>query len=73
MLRDADVRGVMVSNTPAPELAECHAAINEALASGKLSPVIGQVLPLGEAAEAQKAVLGKGHRGKIILQTGAKI
>ena len=72
MLRDADVRGVMVSNTPAPELAECHAAINEALASGKLSPVIGQVLPLAEAAEAQKAVLGRGHRGKIILQTGAK-
>jgi NADPH2:quinone reductase len=72
MLRDADIRGVMVSNTPASELAECHAAINEALATGKASPVIGRVLSLAEAAEAHKAVLGKGHCGKIILQTGAR-
>jgi len=73
MLRDADVRGVMVSNTPAPELAECHAAITDALTSGKVSPVIGQALPLAEAAEAHKTVFGKGHCGKIVLQTGMGI
>ena len=71
MLRDADVRGVMVSNTPPAELAECHAAINEALSKGTVNPVIGRALPLTDAAEAHKAVLGHGHRGKIILQTGA--
>ena len=68
MLRDADVRGVMVSNTPAPELAECHAAIARSLAEGRLSPVIGQVFQLRDAAEAQQAVLGTGHRGKIVLR-----
>jgi NADPH2:quinone reductase len=69
MLRDADIRGVMVSNTPAPELALCHTAITEALASGKIKPVIGRILPLAEAAESHKTVLGSGHCGKVVLQT----
>lgn len=67
MLRDADVRGVMVSNTPPTELADCHAAINAELAGGRLRPVIGQVFQLANAAEAHKAVLAAGHRGKIVL------
>ncbi len=70
MLRDADVRGVMVSNTPPAELAECHAAINAALTAGTLRPVIGQAFPLASAADAHKAVLAAGHCGKIVLQTG---
>jgi NADPH2:quinone reductase len=70
MLRDADVRGVMVSNTPPAELAECHAAILAGLNGGTVRPVIGQCLPLADAAQAHKAVLGQGHRGKIILQIG---
>ena len=68
MLREADVRGVMVSNTPPAELAECHAAIARSLAEGRLRPVIGQAFPLRDAAEAQRAVLGTGHRGKIVLR-----
>ena len=72
MLRDADIRGVMVSNTPAPELAACHAAISEGLASGTVNPVIGKLLPLSEASDAHHAVLGKGHCGKIILKTRAQ-
>ncbi len=71
MLRDADIRGVMLANTPAAELAECHAAINSALAVGKISPVIGKTLPLAQAAEAHRIILGHGHRGKVILQTGS--
>ena len=71
MLRDADVRGVMVSNTPPAELAECHAAITRSLAEGRLSPVIGQAFPLWDAAEAHRAVLGQGHCGKIVLRTCA--
>jgi NADPH2:quinone reductase len=72
MLRDADVRGVMVSNTPPAELAKCHAAINAALAAGKLHPIIGKILPLADAAQAHQAVLSHGHCGKIVLQTGAQ-
>lgn len=67
MLRDADVRGVMVSNTPPAELAECHAAIARSLAGGTLRPVVGQTFKLADAAEAQRAVLGSAHRGKIVL------
>ena len=70
MLRDADVRGVMVSNTPPAELAECHAAIARSLAEGRLCPVIGQAFPLAEAAEAHRTVLASGHRGKIVLRMG---
>ncbi len=68
MLRDADVRGVMVSNTPPAELAECHAAIARSLASGRLRPVVGETFKLADAAEAHRAVLGGGHRGKIVLK-----
>ena len=67
MLRDADVRGVMVSNTPPAELAECHAAIARSLAGGTLRPVVGQTFKLAEAAAAHRAVLGSAHRGKIVL------
>ena len=68
MLRDADVRGVMLANTPAQELAECHAAIGRSLAGGRMHPVIGQAFLLDDAADAHRAVLGAGHRGKIVLR-----
>ena len=70
MLRDADIRGVMVSNTPPAELAECHAAIARGLAEGRLNPIIGEVFALGDAAEAHRTILAAGHRGKIVLRTG---
>lgn len=68
MLRDADIRGVMLANTPAAELAGCHAAIARGLADGRLAPVIGEVFPLHGAAQAHRTVLAAGHRGKIVLR-----
>ena len=68
MLRDADVRGVMLANTPAAELTECHTAIGRGLATGSLNPIIGEAFPLGDAAAAHRAVLASGHRGKIVLR-----
>jgi NADPH2:quinone reductase len=72
MLRDADIRGVMLANTPPAELAECHAALSAALAAGEIRPVIGKALPLAQAAEAHRVILGHGHCGKVVLQTGSQ-
>ena len=68
MLRDAEVRGVLLANTPARELAECHAAVARGLADGHLTPFIGHAFPLAQAADAHRAVLAAGHRGKIVLR-----
>lgn len=69
MLRDADVRGVMVSNTPPAELAACHAAMASRLADDRLSPIIAKTFRLQDAAEAHRTVLAAGHQGKIVLRT----
>ena len=52
MSRDADIRGMVLPNTPADELASIHAALVAGLADGSLRPVIGQELPLAEAPQA---------------------
>ena len=68
MLRDADVRGVMLANTPAPDLSACHAAIARHLADGTLNPIVGRTFALGAAAEAHRAVMASGHTGKVVLR-----
>ena len=70
MARNADLRGVMLLNTPAEELARTHAALQAGLANGSLRPVIGREFPLADAARAHTAVLAPGAIGKIILVPG---
>ena len=67
MSRDADIRGMVLPNTPAPELASIHAALVAGLANGTLNPVIGVELPLAQAVEAHKAITQGGKLGKIVL------
>jgi NADPH2:quinone reductase len=67
MSRDADIRGMVLPNTPAAELASIHAALVAGLENGALRPVIGQELPLAEAPQAHRAVLEPGAFGKIVL------
>ncbi|HEY1582848.1 MAG TPA: NADPH:quinone reductase [Chthoniobacterales bacterium] len=67
MARDADIRGMVLPNTPPAELAAIHAALVAGLENGTLRPVIGRELPLAQAAEAHRAVLGSGSHGKIVL------
>jgi NADPH2:quinone reductase len=67
MSRDADIRGMILPNTPPAELASIHAALVAGLENGTLRPVIGQELPLAEAATAHRAVLEAGSYGKIVL------
>jgi NADPH:quinone reductase len=67
MSRDADIRGMVLPNTPAAEMASIHAALVAGLENGTLRPVIGRELPLAEAPEAHRAVMEPGAFGKIIL------
>jgi NADPH2:quinone reductase len=69
MQRDADVRGMILPNTPPAQLASIHAALVAGLENRTLRPVIGKEFPLAEAAEAHKAVMESGALGKIVLRT----
>ena len=67
MQRDADVRGMILPNTPPADLASIHAALVAGLGNGTLRPVIGKEFPLAEAAQAHRAVMEPGAMGKIVL------
>jgi NADPH2:quinone reductase len=67
MQRDADVRGMVLPNTPPEEMASIHAALVAGLENGTLRPVIRKEFPLSEAAEAHRAVMEPGAMGKIVL------
>jgi NADPH:quinone reductase len=70
MQRDADVRGMILPNTPPAQMASIHAALVAGLENGTLRPVIGKEFPLADAAEAHRAVMGSGALGKIVLMLG---
>ena len=72
MQRDADVRGMILPNTPPAEMASIHAALVAGLENGTLGPVIGKEFPLAEAAQAHRAVMEPGAFGKIVLRTESK-
>ena len=67
MQRDADVRGMILPNTPPAELASIHAALVAGLEKGTLHPVIGKEFPLADAAQAHRVVMEPGALGKIVL------
>lgn len=68
MSRDADIRGMILFNTPPEDMAEMHAAIVAGLRDGTLKPVVGRELPLEEAPRAHDAVMAPGAHGKIVLK-----
>lgn len=67
MMRDADIRAMMVFNTSPENKASIHAALGAALETETLKPVIGRELPLADAAHAHKLIMEPGAHGKIIL------
>jgi NADPH2:quinone reductase len=67
MMRDGEIRGMLLFNVTAPEKSAIHAALGAGLKNGTLIPVIGQELPLAEAARAHELVMAPGAHGKIIL------
>lgn len=70
MQRDAEVRGMILPNTPPAQMASIHAALVAGLENGTLRPVIGKEFPLAEAAQAHQAVMEPGALGKIVLVQG---
>ena len=70
MQREADVRGMILPNTPPAELASIHAALVAGLENGSLRPVIGKEFPMAEAAQTHRAVMEPGSFGKIVLLPG---
>lgn len=68
MARDAEIRGMTLMNVTEPELKEIHAALIAGLENSTLRPVIGQKIPLAEAARAHVEVMKpSGAHGKIVL------
>ena len=71
MTREADIRGVTLWLTSEQEFREMHAALGAGLENGTLRPVIGQKIPLAEAARAHGEIMKhSGALGKIVLVTG---
>jgi NADPH2:quinone reductase len=67
MSRDAAIIGMNLGNASEREVVSLHAALVAGLANGTLRPVIGQELPLAEAARAHHAVIESRAYGKIVL------
>ena len=67
MMKDLDIIGIALPNTPPDDMTAIHAALGKGLADGSLQPVIGKELSLAEAIESHHAVLRPGAYGKIVL------
>lgn len=70
MEREASILGMTIRRTTPGEQAEIHAALGAGLANGTLRPVVGQAMPLGEAARAHILIMSGGAYGKIVLEPG---
>ena len=73
MAREADIRGMLLANTPPDDLARAHAGIGAGLANRTLRPVVGRRFALAEAPLAHEAVMAPGAHGKIVIGTGADV
>jgi NADPH:quinone reductase len=67
MMKDADIRGMILFNATAEELATIYKELGEQLAAERISPVIGREIPLADAAESHRAVMASTALGKIVL------
>ncbi len=70
MMREAQVGGMLLWNTPPEEMQRIQAALVAGFANGSLKPIVGRTFPLGDAARAHEAVMSPGARGKIVLTVG---
>lgn len=67
MGRDSSILGMSLMNATPEELHAIHSALVAGLENGTLRPVVGQEMPLQDAARAHRAVMEPGAYGKIVL------
>jgi NADPH:quinone reductase len=67
MGKDSSIIGMVGANATPEEVRETHAALGAGLEAGALKPVVGQEMPLADAAKAHVAVMEPGAYGKIVL------
>ncbi len=67
MMRDGSILGMSLWNASSEDLFSIHSALVAGLENGTLRPVIGQEIPLADAARAHIAVMEPGAYGKIVL------
>jgi NADPH2:quinone reductase len=68
MSRDADIRGMMIFNTPDDDLRKIHHELYNGFETGALNPVVGCDLELHEAGLAHERILQPGTLGKLVLR-----
>jgi NADPH2:quinone reductase len=67
MMRDAEIRAMLLFNVGNEDKAAIHAALGAALENGTLKPIVSRELPLAEAPRAHQLIIESGAHGKIIL------
>jgi NADPH:quinone reductase len=67
MTRDGSILAMSLWNATPDELTSIHSALVAGLENKTLRPVIGQEIPLAEAARAHASIMEPGAYGKIVL------
>lgn len=67
MMRDSSIMGMSLVNVSGPDSTQIHASLVAGLENGSLRPIIGQEIPLAEAARAHHEVIESRAYGKIVL------
>ncbi|MGA5205449.1 zinc-binding dehydrogenase [Streptomyces variegatus] len=67
MVKEATILGLALWNATPAETTDALTGVAARLREGALVPVVGDTLPLREAAAAHRCVLEQGTRGKLVL------
>jgi NADPH:quinone reductase len=67
MMRDGSILGMSLWNATPDDLFSIHSALVAGLENQTLRPIIGQEIPLADAARAHVAIMEPGAYGKIVL------
>ncbi|MGI5864856.1 MAG: NADPH:quinone reductase [Myxococcales bacterium] len=70
MNREGSIHAMRLPNATAEERARAYAVIHAGLENGTLRPVVREVLPLSQAAEAHRRLFESKAAGKIVLAAG---